>query len=229
MLFRLAGELLDAYNERQWNLLIGDDTSGRLPARFVRKVLAETGVVVPTRYIAASRSVNASKTPGAYDRYAKAITYNGGEPVRGLLITESAGDGLGSLHFTHDVLKPHCETLDSAIVASRGTPDAGLGEVYLGAPAGDETALHAVWTTFEHPLQTRRGEQWSGALTNLDRSTHPDRGDATRATETAYRGLAHYCYERMDALAVEFVAADTVTLPSLQTQTAQPMQHRYAA
>jgi hypothetical protein len=229
MLFELAGKLLDAYDARQWNLLIGDDTSGRLPARFVRKVLAETGIAVPTRYIAASRSVNASKVPGTYNHYAQAITASNGEPVRGLLITESAGEGLGSLHFTHDVLAPYCESLDSAIVASRGTPDAGLGEVYLGAPAGDETALHAVWTTFEHPLQTRRGEQWSGALTNLDRNADPARGDAALAAETTYRGVARYCYGRMDALAVEFTGAGVVTLPFPAAPAASPMPYHQAA
>jgi hypothetical protein len=188
-------------------MIIGDDTSGRLPARFVRQVFNKAGIKIPTRYIAASRSVSSTKMPGTYEAYAKDVTEQVGRKPRGLLVTESAGETLGSIRYTHELIRPHCESLDTAIVASRGNPIPELGKVYTGAAIGDEAALHSVWETFEHPLQTRRGQQWSGALTNLERSSDPTRGDAQLTNRTAYRGVAKYCYGRMDTLAAEYATA----------------------
>lgn len=218
-LFHLANQLVDAYPDRKWNMLIGDDTSGRLPTRFVRKVFEGAGIQIPTRYIAASSSVNHAKPRETYDQYAKALAANAAEPVRGLIVSESGGT-FGSLNFTHSVLAPHFDTLDTAVAVARISPGANLGQTYTGAEVGDETAMNAIWTAFEHPLQTRRGPQWSGPLTNLDRNQDPERADARRTDDKTYRSLAQYCFARMDTLATEY----WMTRPDIDVSAIVPSQ-----
>jgi hypothetical protein len=204
LLFNLAGQLIDAYPTHQWNVLVGDDTSGRLPTRFIRKVFEAAGVRIPTGYIAASRSVNSNKPLETYANHAERLAAKSGQdPARVLLVTESAGETLGSIRFTHDLIEPFAASVDTAIVASRGTPNEGLGDVYAAA-VGDENALGIIWKTFEHPLQTRGEEQWSGALTNLNKNLDPSSAVAGLTGDTGYRHLAAHAYGSMDALAAQY-------------------------
>ncbi|HSX34517.1 MAG TPA: hypothetical protein VLF62_02635 [Candidatus Saccharimonadales bacterium] len=216
LLFNLAGQLVNAYPEHQWNVLVGDDTSGRLPTRFIRKVFEAAGVRIPTGYIAASRSVNGGKPIETYTNHAERLASKSGtDPARVLLVTESAGDTLGSIRFTRDLIEPYAASVDTAIVASRGTPGEDLGDVYTAA-VGDEGALDVVWKTFEHPLQTRGDEQWSGALTNLHKNLDPESAVAGVTSETGYRHLANHAYSRMDELAAEFWESQGGAMPPLQ-------------
>lgn len=201
-LFNMTDQLIEAYPEKRWNLLVGDDTSARLPTRFVRLVFAQAGVKIPTRYIAASRSVSHYKAPGTYDAYAENMVQGIDEP-RGLIISEAAGETLGSIRFTHAVLKPHFKTLDTAIIGARTQPTDDLGEVFCGA-IDDEAAMSAVWRTFENPLGSGEEKAWSGALNNLEKNPDPERGDARISSEVAYRSLAAYCYREMNNLAGEY-------------------------
>lgn len=204
-LFGMTDALMADYPERKWNLLVGDDTSARLVVRFVRLAFLYAGHSVPTRYIAASSSVNQGKPRGTYDRYAQRLVQNAEEP-RALLVTEAAGETLGSVRFAHALLNPHCVSLDTAIVASRGVPSTDdLGRVYCGA-VRDERAMNAVWRAFENPTDAPAEQAWSGALNNLDRNSNSWQGHAKGTSQTAYRRLARHCYLRMNDLAKAYQA-----------------------
>ena len=185
--------------------MIGDDTSARLPVRFVRSVFEQSGHTIPTRYIAASASVNADKPFSTYDTYARQVASSVVKP-RALLITETTGATLRSIRFTHALLAPYCESLDTAIIGARSEPTSDLGDVYCGA-VRDESVMHAIWLGFENPTGAVDENAWSGATNNLDKNFNPEQAVAKRADETAFRSLAAYCYSRMPELAIEYMQA----------------------
>lgn len=205
-LFSFADQLVEGYYERRWELLIGDDTSGRLVTHFTRLALVQAGIAIPTKYIAASKSAYDIKPYDSFDMYAQYITE--GLNPRGLIVTESIGVEATSLRFTHRVLAPYCETLDLAILGARAQPLAELGRIagalYCGSIENREVQ-RAIWQTFENPTgETDIEAAWSGPLTNLTMNPDISRGDAMRLPDATYRALAHYAYERMTGLATEW-------------------------
>jgi hypothetical protein len=204
-LFNLADQLARAYEQQQWGLLIGDDTSGRLVTRFARLALREVGVVIPARYIAASKTINNRKPYATFDAYAKYIT--GDAYPRALIVTESISRAANSMRFIHGVLKPYCQTLDMAILSGRSQPLSDLeevGVVYYGAMEIRDIHI-AVRQTFENPTnETDMDKMWSGPLTNLTANLDTSRGDAMRLPDAVYRSLAHLAYSKMGELAQEW-------------------------
>lgn len=204
-LFCLADKLWNAYDDKNWNLLIGDDTSGRLVTRFARLALTNAGIRIPTHYIAASKSVHHLKPLDTFDMYARHIT-NDLHP-RALLITESTSKEPNSLRFTHGVVGPHCQLLDMAVLGLRQAalaPLEELGSVYYGH-IEDKSLQTAVWQTFENPtgeseIQSAR----SAPLTNLQLNPNLAEAHAKRSSNTEYGNLFVYAYERMDKMADEW-------------------------
>ena len=205
-LFGLAGQLLEARQTRQWNVLIGDDTSARLPVRFVRKVFEGAGGPIDTQFISTSKSTRGVKEEGVFDARAQQMVQGHTEP-RALIVTESAGTYNG-LEFLHGVMEPHCQTLDTAIVGARVAPPEGmeLGEVYIGGQGDD--AVKATWNAFENPLRLStkgRDDIGSEAVTGVTKNADPQSALASVALGGDFPTLPAYCYSRMDELAQEFL------------------------
>ena len=202
-MFHMTDQLVEAYPERQWNLFIGDDTSARLPVRFVRSVFRQLGHIISTRYIASSASVNKYKRPPVYEEYAQYITRGSIQP-RALLITEATGHEFRSIRFTHKLFDPYCERLDTAIIGARSGAASGLGEVYFGA-VGDLAVMDHIWSCLENPTDVEYDYAWSGATNNLDKNYDPDCATAKMTKTTEFRSLAAYCYALMPELATQYL------------------------
>lgn len=87
-----------ADRQHDWSLIIGDDTSARLPVRFVRKVFEARGKKIDTRFIATSSATRATKDEGVFDERAAQMVA-GRDDVRALIVTESAGTYRGLSFF----------------------------------------------------------------------------------------------------------------------------------
>jgi broad specificity phosphatase PhoE len=206
-LFNLANRLVEAYDQKQWNLLIGDDTSARPVVRFARRVLRHAGITMPVHYITASKTAQRVKPHGVFDEYARHIVQHIEAP-RGLIITESISDQATSLSFTHDVLAPYFQTLDMAILGARREPLSQLearGAVYYGALQNKPLQV-AIWEAFENPIgEVREEDGWSGPLTNLLPNFN-HLAYARGFNNPLYTSLASTVYNRMNELADEWAA-----------------------
>lgn len=204
-LFHFADKLVGAYSQRRWNLLIGDDTSGRLVTRFARLALKQVGIIIPTRYIAASKSVNTLKPDATFDAYAKHLA--GDPPTRGLIITETVGKEASSISFAHRVLKPYCKTLDIAALGIRAqslTKLEHIHNIYWGSKEVS-SVQRAIWQTFENPTaETDIDKAWSGPLTNLVTNFDTSQATAMKMPDKTYQDLTRLAYKSMDALALEW-------------------------
>jgi hypothetical protein len=211
-LFHLADQVVDAYEQKQWNLLIGDDTSGRLVTRFVRLALAQTGVIIPTRYIAASKTVHHLKPFQIFSTYAQQITNPPTENTQGLIVTESISRKATSLSFIYDLLARYCQTLDTAILGARQQPLEQLGKrgaVYCGG-IENKALQTGVWQALENPTAEKNiDDAWSGPLTNLVVNMDTSSAVARRLPDTTYRSLASLAYRRMNDLAVEWASKNS--------------------
>jgi hypothetical protein len=228
-LFALADQLITAYGERKWTELVGDETGGRLPARFVRKTLLGAGIDLPIDYIEASGVSRKEKPESLYDQRAAGITAQGHDKV--LVISEQANTFRGS-RYLRDRLSPHAKTVDFAFVTARSEPPADLGASFVGGIG--EVAKQSSYHAYENPgintgpkekltlriarkilpekvkmaIKMRQGPDRtsSAALTNLEKNPNPQSPVARATEDKTYGLLAAYSYTRMDELADEYHA-----------------------
>lgn len=146
-LFRLAERVLAAYPDRKWELLVSDETSGVLPARFIHGVLATRNIELLLKPICGSHTAQRVLPPASYDHYADVLANSEGEPNKVLVVTESAGTG-DSMRFLDSHLRRRFSMVDFAVVAAhyRNPPDIS-GKIYLGGHSA--RASRAVYRTFE--------------------------------------------------------------------------------
>ena len=146
ILFSLADELLSR-DKSDWNVLIGDDASGRLPTRFLRKVLASEGLDLPTFYVAGSAALRLSMGEAPYEEYFSRIESLIGQPLRPLLITETLNTG-STLDFLRKTMAPHIQDdfePEVAVVACNNRSH--IQADYIGG-VGNK-AICDVWYSFE--------------------------------------------------------------------------------
>lgn len=109
--------------------------------------------------------------------------------------------------FLHDVMSPHCTTVDTAIVGARQEPPEGadFGDLYVGAIGSK--AVGNTWNAFENPLRlsTRDGNVGSEAVTGIAQNHDPTSALARAALSSEFPALPTYCYSRMNELAEEFI------------------------
>lgn len=145
LLFNLADQLLAAAPTAEWNVLISDDTSARLPGYFVRSVLSHAGYRMPTHFVAGSKAVQARLGAEPYKRRIESIAQQVGAPVlRPLIFTESVGSGQ-TINFLRDTMSEHADHIETAAVASRVPATGNL--TYVGG-VGEE-ASYDVYYAFE--------------------------------------------------------------------------------
>jgi hypothetical protein len=117
-LFNLADQVLDDVQHADWNLLVGDDTSGRLPTYFIRRVLAENGYDVPTRFVAGSKVLHEELGSDSYRDYFGWMVHSLGQSsTRALIVTESTSSGK-TMNLLTSCLAPYVEAIDTAAVAN---------------------------------------------------------------------------------------------------------------
>ncbi len=242
-LFDLAGQIITALPERQWDVLVGDDKGGRLPTRFIRKVIANFGVDLPARYITGGRNAREATTPEAFEARAKQIGQLGN---RALIISESNNTHT-TARFLDGLLKSSFDMVDYAVVVSRDDCSEVGDETFVGGY--DKELVNAVYDTFENPLSgisatgtaylglrrivgsflpkdiksrllTNKGLRYdpnSSALTGL--IENPGFAYASRVENSNF-GVSNYCYARMDSLALEFMeTSKTITTPANEITT----------
>ncbi|HVU59699.1 MAG TPA: hypothetical protein VHC98_02575 [Candidatus Saccharimonadales bacterium] len=148
LLAALAGEVLEAYPRRGWDVLIGDDTSGRLVAHFIRRTLAAHGVALPARFICASHTAQHMFSPAAYERYVDHLADGPLAARRPLIVSENTLTG-GTLHFLDEQFSRRFAEVDFALAAARYPAAlAGMsGEVYVGGEGCEASA--AAYQAFE--------------------------------------------------------------------------------
>lgn len=140
----MADKVRAARDEADWNLLIGDDTSGRLPVFFLRQVLKADGRDLKTRYVVGSSGVRARLGEAAYTDYFLSLAEQCGEPLRPLIVTESTNSGR-TVRFLRRTLQPVSATEPQAAAVVDGT---ATGEVDF-AGTTDRAAGYDVFYTFE--------------------------------------------------------------------------------
>jgi|GEM_PF-4695065 len=214
-LFNAAYQVVEAYAEHRWNILICDDASARLPAVFFREVLELSGYKVPLAHICANAVGRAQTDREVYRAYAGELLGKVPDP-RPLLITESVGDGSGLRY----LLKLFCEItskVDVIVVASYYQLPSSFGDVYVGG-YGAPFAVRIIHDTFESLRVTSAQcdvseEPIPGALL-AGRQYYPLPGEPfIRPTDDPQvRTLATHCIGRMKALAAEYcrIAAEEV-------------------
>lgn len=153
LLFNLASQVVENYPHRGWHLLIGDDTSGRLVTRFVRKVLVLQDINLPIVYLCSSQETRKKVSEHEYAEYLRQVATYYGHPKRVLFVTETLGTGR-TASFMNKLLERQFPEVDFAFLASHYIPPPRIGvkHVYiggLGKEAGD-----LVYQTFENAIET---------------------------------------------------------------------------
>jgi len=205
-LFNLAWQLVDAYPDYQWNVLICDDNSARLPSQFIQSVLRKAGYELPLRYISAGRKARAVTSPERYTEYVQQIL-DGVEQPKPLLISEAAGT-FKTLRYLTQLFSVN-GGIDTGLIASHIIPPKELGKVFVGGYGRGLAATH-VYQTFEAPKLTADyqlvdNEPFQGhVLTNLQDSPVAGEPWGHESNDPAYSELAQHCAQRMDELADEY-------------------------
>lgn len=164
ILFELARQLVDSEDSHKWDLLIGDDTSGRLLTRFVRKILDLNGNSVPTRYICASRTMQRALDPSSFDEYIRGLSTMGHTPRHPLVISERSSTG-ETLAFLEAHLAEYFDTVDFAIGAVRYPGKLAVSSPLIIGGSGAK-ASRIISAAFER-LGDRGLERTSVALSDL--------------------------------------------------------------
>ncbi|MEO5690683.1 MAG: hypothetical protein ABIQ64_00675 [Candidatus Saccharimonadales bacterium] len=146
LLHALVDTLLTTEKTR-WNVLIGDDSSGRLPTRFVHEVLKQDGRDHKTFFVASSKMYRSLHGLAPYEAYFEYITSEIGEPLRPLVVTESVDTGR-TIDFLREALEPFC--IQKPEFAAVAASTVGASKVdYVGGIG--ERARNDVWHAFESP------------------------------------------------------------------------------
>ncbi len=228
-LFELARKVITASIKNKWNLILGDDTSGRLPTRFIRKLLQNENFNISTRYICASRSARTVIPIVDFNAYVDKLTGELPNETRVLVVTESIGSGTAA-KFIESLLRRRFNKVDFAVVSSRfGHPNMLSGNVYIGGEGDDaadiihrtfekvgkyntnEKIIYTIKRMIPHPLRKRlighttMGRRSSYPLTNLASSDEKHPFPFAHFTDDkTYTTAAHASYLRIDQLAEEF-------------------------
>lgn len=144
----LAEKLLETEHDR-WNVIIGDDTSGRLPTRFIRDVLKADKREFSTFFVVGSASYRDANGPGPYEEWFRRISEQIAEPLRPLIVTESVGTG-AAVNFIRKTMTQYCETGVDPEVATVAVSDEAENMVDYYGGKGRE-ALNRTWQGFENP------------------------------------------------------------------------------
>ena len=137
-LFNLADQLVEASQDAKWNVLVVDDTSARLPAHFVRKVLSRTGCELPTYFVAGSHSLHERIGDEPYhDRFRQIQEHVGGMILNPLIITEVIGTGKAA-QLLKRTAAPVSENVEIATVANHF--DDVTEADYIGVEGAEGTA-----------------------------------------------------------------------------------------
>lgn len=146
-LFHLAGQVVNAYTERKWDLLIGDDTGGRLVTSFIRHALREQGIDIPVSFMCTSSAIRKVLPASAYEAYVDKLADDPAQPRRPLLVTEAVGTGT-SIRFIEAQLTRRFKAVDYAIGAARHANMVEVaGEAYVGGVG--QLAAQAIFRSFE--------------------------------------------------------------------------------
>jgi hypoxanthine phosphoribosyltransferase len=148
LLTTLADKLLDTEQDR-WNVIIGDDTSGRLPTRFIRDVLKADGRDFATFFVVGSAVYRDANGPGPYEQWFDRISRQVGEPLRPLVVTESVGTG-AAVNFIRKTMEQYCEQGIEPEIATVAVSDEAEDMVDFYGGKGRE-ALNRTWQGFENP------------------------------------------------------------------------------
>lgn len=232
-LFNLAGMLIEGYEDRQWGVLVGDETGGRLVTRFVRLSMESAGIRIPTAYICASKSARHQVAAPQYESYIDHIADNLARGQNALVITESVGSG-STLFFLEEHMSRRFSKVDFGIGIARYAEVLReiQGIVYLGGVG--IRAQKAIFNAFEQPLpptpvnrvinfissimpstvhQSLKGyarsySAPSHSLTNLSAPRVTDGTEslplARLADDPTFRISAAHCYRQISRLAQEF-------------------------
>jgi len=208
-LFKTLDQLVADYPKRKWQLLVGDDISGHLPALFVWHGLKHIDPNLPITFIAAGRRSRNNKPREVFDDFATKATAQL-SPRSVLIVSEAAGT-FGALTFLRDVFAPCCDDLSFAIVSVHHNPPKDFGHrCYIGG-TGPYRAAAAIYRAFESlrltPEQnkSRKVRPFAGgALAGLQ--FNPDLNAATAIKTRRLRrpDLTSYAYRRMQELAEEY-------------------------
>lgn len=147
LLFSMAEQILLTDKDR-WNIIIGDDAGGRLPAHFVHDLLKQDGRNVKTFFVAASATYRKENGAEPYEQYFKYLEEQLGEPLRPLVVTESVQTG-----GTVDFLREHLAQVSSTTpeFAAVATSEIASQKIEFIGGVGDE-ALKDVWRAYESPV-----------------------------------------------------------------------------
>lgn len=146
LLYTMADGILDAAPHQDWNVLIGDDAGGRLPAHFVRRVLRESGYVLPSYFVAGSQVYRERHGAEPYRHYFEHIATRVGEPLRPLIITESVGSGQ-TVDFLKENLRPY-SSQEPQVAALAVRPKMAHVIDFYGESS--DRAIATVGTVYEH-------------------------------------------------------------------------------
>jgi hypothetical protein len=216
-LFNVACQVIEAYSECCWNILICDDASARLPAAFLQELFNLSGLNLPLVHICANAVGRLQTSREVYQAYAKRLLQDVPEP-RALLISEAAGDCNG-LHYLFGLFRPLVTEIDAAVVASYYRPPAQFGNVYVGG-YGKQFAVRAIYEAFESvrvPSSHSGGceEVLPGAvLAGMRPAPLPGEPFIRIARNPRARALSAYCLREMKELAAEYhrIEADEARL-----------------
>lgn len=146
LLFHLADQVTSTDKDK-WNVIIGDDMGGRLPAHFIHDILKQDGRDIKTFFVASSKVYRQEKGSQPYQEYFQFISEQLGEPMRPLIVTESVGTGNG-IEFVKAELTPFCETPPE--VATVAVSEQSKDKVEYAGGVGEE-AIEKVWHAYESP------------------------------------------------------------------------------
>lgn len=230
LLFNMAEQVSAAASQNSWDLIIGDDCSGRPVTRFVRKALELQGFSPPTAYVCTSQRTRMTTSEGTYDRYLDNMASYYDHPERILFVSEKLGSG-ETAAFIGKLLRRHFQVIDFAFLAARYDPPPYVDsdKIFFGGIGID--AGMAVYGTFESVVKlSSKRAQFNQLLRRFvpealrqplfrnfplirTSSSHPlhnlvpgeGQPIASLAPGTTYRELTLSTFLTMDTLAREFV------------------------
>ncbi|MGE5309608.1 MAG: hypothetical protein ACM3JF_00840 [Sphaerimonospora mesophila] len=228
LLFHLADKLTKTPKD-QWNVLIGDDSGGRLPVHFVRRVLRSDGRDFKTFFVTGSKVYREANGVEPYQEYFTRIQEQlGGGSLRPLIVTESVGSG-ATIDFLTETIAPFCE--QPVEVAAIAVEEAAKDKVDYAGGIGDEPIKEVGWAyesarkmkfgrrllaaalrlmpqNIKDPIKKRSKFRVQPPLPNLTVGIAPELGNTLPvASLMAERDgvLARRAFEKMDELAEEYL------------------------
>jgi hypothetical protein len=211
-LFNAAYQVIEAYPDRRWNILICDDASARLPSAFLQELFSLRGLELPLVHICANAVGRAQTGREVYKAYAEELLSRVTEP-KALLISEAVGDGNG-IRYLLDLFHEAVTEVDTVVVASYYHRPVSFGNVYVGG-YGARFAVRAIYEAFEALRVTARQfdgseEPLPGAiLAGRQLSPLPDEPFIRPTDDPEVRALSAYCLGQMKELAAEYYRIET--------------------